>query len=587
MLGEGSLAELDAMAARMAWRGHARCWCPARGVWLGELGKAETTDANRDGNGNFAFDTAGETTPRHEIETALRRNGDSAAADIAGFFAIVWWDEAQRSLKLVCDRHGYKSLYVARLPGRVAFATDYKALLALDDFQPRVNRDVLQLYLRSQSFPSDRSLLADAIPIAGAFVWVLARDGKLTREPYWQPASQPEKSPARKLEAAAVELRGLLQSVMTRQLLGRDRIGIALSGGLDSVAILAVARNVRPDLHIASYTVGQSRDDPEIVRAREAAAHFGTEHRECFLPPERVPGELSRLVWLTEDLTGCEEAALQQVLMRDIAGREHAYLAGHGADALFAGMHRYRLLWMRDRSPPPLRRALDELYAYGEHRTAPRSWLGQRMVSLAFKGDRPPLPTVSGAHEDRDTPPPVSLRSCLREIAAGEHEGMRFHEPLDSVSDTAMVTPFFDPAIVQFALDCPTEFLIGARKQKRVLRAALNDLLPPQMSRRSKLVQRMKHDTALSDVLDDFATELRLRESLAARRLVAPEYWATLQRRSRSHAYSSERMHILWAMVCAELWLRQFIDERGAVGPELSKDPAGGNAPKSARFATA
>jgi asparagine synthase (glutamine-hydrolysing) len=345
---------------------------------------------------------------------------------------------------------------------------------------------------------------------------------------------------------------------------------------------------VRPELHIASYTVGHGRDDPEIVRAREAADHFGTEHRECFLPPERVPAELNRLVWLTEDLTGREEAVLQQVLMHEISSRERAYLAGHGADAAFAGMPRHRLLWLRDHAPPPLRGALDELYLYTQHRTVPRSWLGRRLASMAFKGDLPPIPSVSGAHDSGDAPPPASLASYVQETIAGRNEGMRFHEPLEAIGNVTMVTPFFDPAVVQFALGCPTSFLISARRQKRILREALKDLLPPEMSRRRKLIQRMKHDTQLSDVLDDFATELRVRESLAARRLVAPEYLASLQKRSRGSAYSSERLHILWAMVCAELWLRQFIDERGAAGPELSKDdPAGRGVPKSVRFATA
>jgi asparagine synthase (glutamine-hydrolysing) len=592
ILGHGSLAELNAMAARMAWRGRPRTWSPTRGVFLGELGSATSSGtqeapATHDENGNFAFDSASDATPRHEIERALRGRGAAAAADINGFFALAWWDDARRSLKLICDRYAYKSLYVARLPGRVAFATDCKALLALEDFPAQVNREVLQTYLRSRSFPSDKSLLTAAIPIGGAFVWTLARDGTLTREPYWQPAPRSERSPAKKFEAAAVELRGLLQGAMTRQLLGRDRIGIALSGGLDSVAVLAVARNVRPDLHIASYTVGHSREDPEIVRAREAAAHFGTEHRECFLPPERLPRELSRLVWLTEDLTGREEAALQQVLMHEIAGRETAYLAGHGADALFAGMPRHRLLWMRDHSPPPLRGALDELYAYTQYRAVPRSWLGRKMVGLAFKGDLPPLPSVSGASEHHAAPRSASLRSYLRDTVAGKNEGMRFHEPLEALAHTVMVTPFFDAAVAQFALDCPTSYHIDARRQKRILRAALNDLLPREMSHRGKLIQRMKHDTALSDVLDAFATELRLRESLAARRLVAPEYLTALQKRSRTHAYSSERLHILWAMVCAELWLRQFIDERGAAGPELSSDEPGRDAPGSFLFATA
>ena len=560
LIGEGSVAELESMAARMPYRGTVRTWSPARGVYLGELthGGRGSPPAGAE---SFAVDTAGTTTPRAEIEHLLKTRGPVAgAASIRGFFAVASWDEASRSLQLICDRHGYKSLYIAHLPGRVALASDLKALLALPDLQASVDRDVLQMYLRSRSFPSERSLLASAQPIGGASVWTLSPSGTLRAVPYWKPIRRVKLG--RSFSAAAGELREILQKTMLRQLEGRDHIALALSGGLDSACVLALARHVRPDMHITTYTVGHGEDDPEIVRAREAADYFRTEHRECFLPPEKVPAEMRRLAWLTEDLTGREEAALQQVLTAEMASRERAYLVGHGADAAFAGMPRYRLIWLRDHAPPPLRGALDELFVYTQRRTEPRSWLGQRLASLAFHGDRPAMPRVTNAAELPGNGSPASLDEYCGTAISGI-EGMRFHEPMEVAGDVTMVAPFFDPAVVEFALTCPTHFLIDARKQKRVLRAAMRGVLPTEISQRGKLIQRMKHDTRLSDVLDDFAGQLRLRESLASRCLLPAEYLTGLQSRARDTAYSSERLHLLWAMISAELWMRQFIDRRG------------------------
>jgi asparagine synthase (glutamine-hydrolysing) len=464
-------------------------------------------------------------------------------------------------LQLICDRHGYKTLYIARLQGRIELASDLKALLALPDMQATVDRDILQMYLRSRSFPADRRLLPTAQPIGGANVWTLAPNGELRSTPYWTPTRRVR--PGRTFEQAAVELRAILRSVLARQLQGRDHIALALSGGLDSVSVLAIARHVRPDLPITTYTVGHSHEDPEIVRAREAAAHFSTEHRECFLPPEELPAQMRRLVSLTEDLTGREEAALQQLLVAEMGKRERAYLAGHGADAAFAGMPRHRLMWLRDRAPPPLRGALNELFIYTQRRTEPPSWLGRKLASLAFHGDRPPMPAVEGAREIATDMNYRSLDHYCRATVSWI-EGMRFHEPVETADDVTMIAPFFDPAVVDFALGCPTAFLIDRRKQKRILRAAVNTLLPPAMSQRPKMIQRLKHDTQLSQVLDDFAAQLRVRESLAARGLLSAEYMQELQARTPSAAYSSERLHTLWALISAELWLRQFIDQRGS-----------------------
>jgi asparagine synthase (glutamine-hydrolysing) len=561
LIGDGSVAELESMAARMPYRGNVRTWSPAPNVYFGELSLGAKRAATGSGAA-VALDTAGDTTPREEIERALQTHGDSAAAGIRGFFAIVWWDESHRALKLICDRHGYKTLYIARLPGRIAFASDLKALLALPDVQATVDRDVLQMYLRSRSFPSERSLLAAAQPIGGASVWTLRGSGELHRQPYWTPVRRVKSG--RSFDAAALELRGILQAALHRQLVGRERIALALSGGLDSASVLALARHVRPDLHITTYTVGHSREDPEIIRAREAAAHFGTEHRECFLPPEKVPGEMRRLVWLTEDLTGREEAALQHVLAAEMSTRERAYLVGHGADVAFAGMPRHRLMWLRDHAPPPLRGALNELFIYTQRRTEPPSWLGRRLASLAFHGDRPAMPQVTGGS---DIPADMNYASLDQYCCATISwiEGMRFHEPVEMAGDVTMVAPFFDPAVVDFALSCPTNFLIDARQQKRILRAAVGEVLPPEISQRRKMIQRMKHDSQLSEVLDEFAAQLRLRESLTARGLLPADYLATLQKRAKGAAYPSERLHILWAMISAELWLRQFVDRRGAL----------------------
>jgi asparagine synthase (glutamine-hydrolysing) len=566
LIGEGSLAELETMAARMPYRGRVRTWSPASRVYFGELSPRH---ARAGSSGHFAFDVAGDVTAPDEIENTLRTHGATAAADLRGFFAVAWWDEAHESVRFICDRHGYKTLYIARLEGRIAFASDLKALLALADVSAAVDRDVLQMYLRSRSFPSERSLLAAAQPIGGASVWTLDAKGELHREPYWVPKRNVREG--RSFDQAAVELRGILQSVLQRQLLGREQIALALSGGLDSASVLAVARNVRPDLHITTYTVGHSREDPDIVRARVAAAHFQTEHRECFLPPENVPAEMRRLVWLTEDLTGREEAALQQVLMTEMAARERAYLVGLAADAAFAGMPRHRLLWLRDHAPWPLRGALNELFIYTQRRTEPPSWLGRRLASLAFHGDRPAIPSVNGADELPLRMDHATLDQYCCSTISGI-DGMRFHEPVEQAGDITMIGPFFDPAVVNFALSCPTRFLIDARKQKRILRAAMHDLLPTAISQRPKVIQRLKHDTQLSQVLDDFAAQLHLPESLASRGLLPREYVRNLQNRSQSAAYSSERLHILWALISAELWLRQFIDQRGV--PASSRAPA-------------
>jgi hypothetical protein len=63
--------------------------------------------------------------------------------------------------------------------------------------------------------------------------------------------------------------------------------------------------------------------------------------------------------------------------------------------------------------------------------------------------------------------------------------------------------------------------------------------------------------------MDALAESLDLDAALSSRGLLAPEHVKRLRSRSGGAAYSSERLHALWALACAELWLRQFVDDRG------------------------
>ena len=148
--------------------------------------------------------------------------------------------------------------------------------------------------------------------------------------------------------------------------------------------------------------------------------------------------------------------------------------------------------------------------------------------------------------------------------------GFLHDEPVLAERGASIAMPFLDPAVVEFALGCPASYHVSLREQKRLLRAAVAGLMPEAMLKSRKTIQRLRHDAALSDAFDRIATSLDLARSLADRRLISGDYVATLAERGPGGAMSPERMHTLWALICAELWLRQFVDGRG-----LPLEPSG------------
>lgn len=563
IVGDGTVAELGSMADRMVFRGtRLSVVNPASGVLFGEIhhaadGREPKSSLCLDSNGAL-FPTDSEESAGCRLERELLQRGVAALRDVGGHFALAWWDEANLRTTLACDRQGFKSLYYVELPGRIAFASEYKALLALPDCPAELDRDVLQTYLVLFSCPQSRSLLKGIMPLPQAAVLHIG-NGVTNSDRYWQPQRRHTKA---SFGESAMLLRAKLEAAVSAQLAVHDRGSLLLSGGFDSAALLALVRHVRPDLEVATYTIGHSAEDPDIVGARAVAAHFGTVHHEHFYSPKELSRDLPRMVWQTEDLSGREEAILQSTITAIAARNGEIVLAGHGADAAFGGMPRHRILWMRDRAPPPLRGALCELFVFTRYKRMPQSWLGRQLVALAYRGDLPKPPQLVDAYAIGADDPCKSLDRYLEEHYSPS-SGFLHDEPVLAESAAPMALPFLEPLVTEWALSCPGSYHVSFRQQKRLLRASLADLMPPAMLASRKTIQRLKHDSELTDALEGIARTLDLGQSLAERKLVPISYVLSLSERSLQGALSPERVHSMWGLICTELWMRQFIDRRG------------------------
>jgi asparagine synthase (glutamine-hydrolysing) len=558
LVGEGSLAEVQAMGHRLAHRGKfQKVWNPASGVYLGQ---ASHRHFQIDPGTTIAADwnlVGGE----ERIPELFGLLGHDALAELRGSFAIALC-EAPGRITLAVDQLGYKSLFFAVLRGRLAFASEYKALLALPDLVVEPDRSAIQHYLATKQPLRGRSFLARVRALLPGHLmeW---RDRKLTIACYWRPeVAVVDRAPS---EHAAV-LRSALVETVARQVHPYESVGITIGGGLDAAVVLGAIRRAAPDVRISSFTVGASSDDWEACGARQTAEAFGTEHHEFLFDPETIPIELPRLVWLSEDCGGREEAILQLRVLTEAGARTPVLFGGHGADVLFGGMPRHRLVGLAERLPL-LQTPLRELFQFSQAGLPPVTYLGRLLQAAAYRLPVPEVPKLPGV----EPPKGVFWRPDVNEFIAFTIQQMNswnYLEPIHESARAAFHSPFMDPDLISTSLTIPGRLKSGWGRQKWVLRKASEDLLPAAIRRRGKAIQRLDASGALASVLADLAEQWLGDSALEANRLLTSGQLRMLRIASRSASRNREQIHRLWTVLSLECWARQFLVYRG--GPVLA-----------------
>lgn len=545
------MAEVQAMGQQVAHRGaFQRVWSPARGVYLGQAShRPFEVDESRPLATDWNVQGGGAGFPER-----FARMGPEALAALRGTFAIALSEGANRAV-LAVDQVGYKSLFYTVLRGRFAFASEYKSLLALADLPREPDRTAIQHYLSTKYPLGGRSFLARVRSLQGGHM-LEYRDGVANVSTYWRPATEVVN---RSREEHVAVVRDALLETVHRQIHTYEQVGITLGGGLDAALVLGAMRRVAPDVRISSYTVGAGEGDWEIIGARLTAHEFGTEHHEYLFDPSTIPTELPRLVWLTEDCGGREEAMLQMRVLREAGAQTGVVFGGHGADVLFGGMPRHRLVGLAEKLPM-LTTPFRELFQLSQASVPPSTYIG-RAFKTAVYGRTPPetlhVPGASWAGVYWSPEVNEFIRTTIQRM-----HSFNYLEPQHEVAGAAFHSPFLDPDMIATSLTVPGWLKSGWRRQKWVLREAGADLLPMSIRKRKKAIQRLDVQGAMGAVLSDLAGEWLMDSAIEEHQLLTPNQLQVLRRERDRARQSREVAHRLWSVLSLECWARHFMSAR-------------------------
>ena len=218
---------------------------------------------------------------------AYAEYGEGCVEHLRGMFAFAIWDRARRVLFLARDRLGKKPLYYWRQGGLFLFASEPKALLLHPAVSRSLDWQAFHHYMAFGYTPAERSIFAGIAKLPPAHT-AIVRDGQLSLRRYWRlPAGAPASAPRPSVEDAAALVRSHLREAVRLRLESDVPLGVFLSGGVDSSAIVATMREVTSG-RIATFSVGFGRafaSYDELPYARMVAERFATEHHEEILEP--------------------------------------------------------------------------------------------------------------------------------------------------------------------------------------------------------------------------------------------------------------------------------------------------------------
>ena len=257
--------------------------------------------------------------------------GEKCLPRLRGMFAFAIWDARKHRFFLARDQMGIKPLYYAQSGQHFLFASEVRTLLGTGLVPRRLDRAGLQNFLTFGSLYDPITLIENVSALRPGHFMIWER-GRTQETQYWDLIDPANDSLERR---SKTDLRAEINEAVRRQIVSDVPVGVFLSGGIDSSALVAIlAQNgIKPQTFSIVFRESEYN---EATFSRRIAQVFKTNHHEMLVTQEdaleRVPAALSAM-----DLPTIDGVNTYIVSERTRAAGVKVALSGLGGDELFAG----------------------------------------------------------------------------------------------------------------------------------------------------------------------------------------------------------------------------------------------------------
>ena len=259
--------------------------------------------------------------------------GRDCVQRLRGMFAFAIWDEDLGSLFIARDRLGIKPLYYTQTPTGFAFASEVRVLMNCGLAERRLSREGLSSYLAFGSVYEPFTIVDNVMSLLPGCV--ARTDGaEMQKTTYWSIGDEHS-------ESKSWDVGSALRSAILSELEADVPVGIFLSGGIDSSAIVSIAAaGSKQPVHTFTVTFDETAYNEE-KHAAEVASHYGCDYHQVHLSADAALSEVDK-VFAALDQPSADGVNTYFIAKAARASGLTVALSGLGGDEVFAGYKNFR-----------------------------------------------------------------------------------------------------------------------------------------------------------------------------------------------------------------------------------------------------
>ena len=515
-------------------------------------------------DGDLTISVAGQVflnNPAQDLISLYKQKGIDFVEDLSGAFVLAIQDG--RTLHLVRDGAGARTVYYAKHAGRFLFSCEPKGIWSLPDFPRKVRPGAVAQYLTFSFVPGAATMLADIEELPAGFC-LTVHEGcrvELNRYFHFESAEPEEQPPPSEDEAWIKRFHETFAQAVSDRIPVNEPFVVYLSGGIDSSVVAAELKRLT-DKPIRSFAIHFGKKYPnELDFARAVAEQVGTDHEEVLMEPRDFLPRLRQMVWHLDEPIGDPITMPNFELSRRVSQESRWVFNGEGGDPLFGGPKNLPMLlqhWYGGIERDPLFRERAYLASYRRAYEEVDLMLSPEFRSQFDRTEA--LECVMTPFFDCRKPSLFVNKMTAANIRLkGAHLILPKVERMLGAWGITPLSPLFDDRLITLSFRMPTRLKLDRGIEKVVLKRAYSDLLPQSVIDRPKSGMRVPVHFWFQGEMKRYARKILHPSRIKERGIFDAERVKQLLSYETEEGRGRYGLR-LWMLITFEIWRRMVED---------------------------